>query len=728
MYYWSLFGFVLFTTQRQHLVVLAQTVPNGVIRCDGPNQDTVVNGSPRVGLRPGQSRRWQGENRQILLVEDVTNNNVQFLLNGQTVQDGRTFPTGQDLAWHVVATSTNGYLPFQGILLRVEASANTAIRTGNNTTLLQDAVDCLAPVLGVTNTDDSDKEALSGTLRMDQTAFNVSIHLTLVYHNKLHNDGTDGDQVTSKFTHTFASINFVEGWDMSSIPAFKDCCICGDDFQIGNPDVITTIVSETRKGPIACEMLEESIKGRNFTTDQCLLLQNAVKTGNCICIPKLSTRIPASSSITRKLIVTESTQQPQITPTSEIISGIIKLSMISMSDTMSFDVVTIFQLECASFFLSVLPAESFTAGFCGVGQQEIISMSDSTILQVTAQITVSTTTFMDAATFEDLLQNLVNDNSQRFVEGLLLIEDEITQQAFVNLTQIRALENNMSDRPSDVTSNVPSDVLSEMPSDFSSDAPSNGENTTPSSQPISPPSLECSDGKGKGKGKGRNDSDDIYDNEDGGKTKSKGKKGKGKGKKGKDKKDKGKQGKRRSRGMMKKKSSIECLMTSSSIKRDAADGKGKSRIGVYSKVETGTEHTYDVNMDTHAIMGLVNYTTTTGNTTISDMPKESDSNSGENFGYVMSETRNHETDRVGWVESEDDPRENEGVEQNTVGNIDSDLYDVANMVKAEPEAGLISEANGRVDSSDIVQPTFRIKQAVHLDTGNRKHRLRWYDK
>jgi hypothetical protein len=90
-------------------------------------------------------------------------------------------PIGQDLVLSVIAND----IQYKGVLVRLEAPSGVAtagaLMPGANT---QNAiVVCKAPIVGITHTDNSEKNMATGTIRFDEEVLNVALDVTVVFEN-----------------------------------------------------------------------------------------------------------------------------------------------------------------------------------------------------------------------------------------------------------------------------------------------------------------------------------------------------------------------------------------------------------------------------------------------------------------------------------------------------------------------------------------------------------------
>jgi hypothetical protein len=108
---------------------------------------------------------------------------IEVVLGETVLIDGirDIFPVGQDLPIAVVGTQ----IPYRGVLVRIEAPAGVdttlALTPGENTKV---ADVCIAPVVGITQPDRSDKTLSTGTVRFDEEALDVQMDITVVFINE----------------------------------------------------------------------------------------------------------------------------------------------------------------------------------------------------------------------------------------------------------------------------------------------------------------------------------------------------------------------------------------------------------------------------------------------------------------------------------------------------------------------------------------------------------------
>jgi hypothetical protein len=99
------------------------------------------------------------------------------ILSAATTTD---VPIGQDLVLSVIAND----IQYKGVLVRLEASSGVAtagaLMPGANT---QNAIVCTAPIVGITHTDNSEKNMATGAIRFDEEVLNVALDVTVVFEN-----------------------------------------------------------------------------------------------------------------------------------------------------------------------------------------------------------------------------------------------------------------------------------------------------------------------------------------------------------------------------------------------------------------------------------------------------------------------------------------------------------------------------------------------------------------
>jgi hypothetical protein len=99
------------------------------------------------------------------------------ILSAATTTD---VPIGKDLVLSVIAND----IQYKGLLVRLEASSGVAtagaLMPGANT---QNAIVCTAPIVGITHTDNSEKNMATGAIRFDEEVLNVALDVTVVFEN-----------------------------------------------------------------------------------------------------------------------------------------------------------------------------------------------------------------------------------------------------------------------------------------------------------------------------------------------------------------------------------------------------------------------------------------------------------------------------------------------------------------------------------------------------------------
>lgn len=103
---------------------------------------------------------------------------------------------------HIVTIASFPF-PMRGMLLRIEAPSDSIDTTGAILpgSLLQSAMVCEAPVVGVTHIDNSDKTIVTSTIRFDEVVQSVSLDITVVFINSIEG---------SVYTYSRYTVNFVE--------------------------------------------------------------------------------------------------------------------------------------------------------------------------------------------------------------------------------------------------------------------------------------------------------------------------------------------------------------------------------------------------------------------------------------------------------------------------------------------------------------------------------------